>query len=59
MIRVREGYAASAPAPKIKQDGRSWLEERLGVANRNTEIRAAKSSDDRESHSNHFPIAVD
>src|SRR6266478_1607247 len=59
MIRVREGYAASAPAPKTNQGGPSWLEERLGVANRNTEIRTAKPPDDREGHSNHFPIAID
>src|SRR6266851_3374240 len=51
--------AASAPLPRVQQAGPSWLEERLGVANRNAKIGAAKSSDNRESHSNHSPITVD
>src|SRR2546429_5903283 len=44
---------------RIKQDGPSWLEERLGKANRNTKIRTAKTSDDREGHANHFSVAID
>src|SRR5467141_3046948 len=49
----------SAPRLRIEQNGPSWLEERLGKANRNTKIRAAKILDDRECHANHFSIAID
>src|SRR5467141_4473645 len=49
----------SAPRLRIEQNGPSWLEERLGKANGNTKIRAAKTLDDRECHANHFSIAID
>src|SRR5258708_13917901 len=51
--------AVSAPRLRIEQNGPSWLEERLGKANGNTKIRAAKILDDRECHANHFSIAID
>src|SRR5713226_6397420 len=49
----------SAPRLRIEQNGPSWLEERLGEANGNTKIRAAKTLDNRECHANHFSIAID
>src|SRR5260370_40229276 len=51
--------ALSAPCLSIKQHGPSWLEERLGKANRNTKVRTAKTFDHRECHANHFAIAID
>src|SRR5260370_35111717 len=51
--------ALSAPCLSIKQHGPSWLEERLGKANRNTKVRTAKTVDHRECHANHFTIAID
>src|SRR5260370_4970967 len=51
--------ALSAPCRSIKQYGPSWLEERLGKANRNTKVRPAKTFDYRECHANHFTIAID
>src|SRR5882724_6749074 len=36
---------------ELRQDRPSWLQERLGVANRNAEIGAAKSSDNCKGHS--------
>src|SRR6267143_4082400 len=51
--------AVSSPRPSIKQNGPLWLEERLGETNGNTKIRAAKTSDDRERHSNYFSVAID
>ena len=51
--------AVSGPRPSINQNGPLWLEERLGETNGNTKIRAAKTSDDRERHSNYFSVAID
>src|SRR5260370_14742484 len=51
--------ALSAPCLSIKQYGPSWLEERLGKANRNTKVRTAKTFDYRECHANYFTIAID
>src|SRR4030081_2040239 len=51
--------AVSAPPIRIKQNGPSWLEERLGEANRNAKIGTAKTFDDRERHTNHFSIVID
>src|SRR6267143_2442559 len=51
--------AVSSPRPSINQNGPLWLEERLGETNGNTKIRAAKTSDHRERHSNYFSVAID
>src|SRR6266849_7684411 len=51
--------AVSASRLRIKQNRRSWLEERLGEANGNTKVRTAKTFDNRECHADHFSIAID